>query len=384
MSANFGLYVHVPFCSSRCDYCAFATWVGAEQLIDEYIDALVTELRLAWSSGIMRSPDTLYFGGGTPSLIQPHHIERIVREANVKTDGEITIECNPESTTKSKLHEYRESGINRISFGVQSLSKEVLKCLGRDHEPGDIYRVVDAMGDVGFDNYSVDVIYGSVAENEKILEQTIEGLLSLSPAPLHFSAYALTVEQGTPLSRDTTRHPDEDHQANAYKLIDSLLTEAGYEWYEISNWAKPAKHSSHNWNYWMQGEYLGVGCAAHSHIDSRRFWNIFNLNRYLAGIRSEKSAVAGSEDIVDDTKIIEALELLIRTNVGVPAQSITDVEEISFLLDQQGAITRLTLEGRLLANQVIMRFDPSLVSSDEVSELQNHDPWGKAVDASSK
>ncbi len=369
-----GLYVHIPFCVSRCDYCAFATWAGADDRVEAYVDAVVAELKSRRSKGEIRSPSSLYFGGGTPSLIPARHIARIVQEAGVRDGAEVTIECNPESTTLDKLEIYRDCGVNRISFGLQSFSKEVLESLGRFHDPGDIYSAVDAIGEAGFENYSVDLIYGAAAESLSTLEQTVQKVLELSPAPVHVSAYALTVEQNTPLARDPRRHPDEDFQADAYRLVDSMLTAAGMDWYEISNWAKPDSFSRHNWNYWMQGEYAGLGCSAHSHMESRRSWNVFNLNRYISAVNENSSAVAGSEEVAGLNRIGEALELLVRTSVGVPTHAISDFDEIGFLCSDSDGITTLSLEGRLLANQVAIRLDPARVTSEQLSGLQKRRP----------
>lgn len=374
VSADRGLYVHIPFCVSRCDYCAFATWAEADDRVDAYIDAVVAELRWRRSMGEIHSPSSLYFGGGTPSLIPPQHIARIVQEAGVKTGAEVTIECNPESTTLDKLELYRDCGVNRISLGLQSFSKEVLNSLGRFHDPGDIYPAVDAIGEAGFENYSIDLIYGAAAESQTILEKTVRKVLELSPAPVHISAYALTVEQNTPLARDSRRHPDEDYQADAYRLVDSMLSDGGMNWYEVSNWAKPDCFSRHNWNYWMQGEYIGLGCSAHSHMDSKRSWNIFNLNRYIAAVNQKGDPVAGSEEVVGQDRISEALELLVRTSVGVPTGAISNLDEIGFLCSDSDGITTLNLEGRLLANQVALRLNPALVTSEQIARLQERGP----------
>ncbi len=374
MSADRGLYIHIPFCVSRCDYCAFATWAQAEDRIDSYIDAVITELRWRRSNGEFEVPASLYFGGGTPSLIPSQHIARIVEEAAVKPGVEVTIECNPESTTLEKLKSYKNSGINRISLGLQSFSKEVLNSLGRFHDPEDIYPAVDAIGEVGFENFSIDLMYGAVGESKKILEKTVQKVLELSPTPVHVSAYALTVEQNTPLARDRHRHPDEDYQADAYRLIDSMLSSAGMRWYEVSNWARPGYFSRHNWNYWMQGDYVGLGCSAHSHMNSKRSWNIFNLDRYISAATHAGNPVAGEEEVAGKNRISEALELLVRTSTGVPTQAIGELEEIAFLCSESNGITTLNLEGRLLANQVAVRLDPARVTPEQVASLQKGSP----------
>lgn len=375
MQGSFGLYTHIPFCSKRCDYCAFATWVGADDQMDRYVDAVTNEIKMKRELGILPNPSSLYFGGGTPSLIPHRLITKIIVTSGVIDGSEITVECNPESTSFEKLLAYKDAGANRISFGVQSLSPQVLHSLGRSHDPTDIYRAVEAIGNAGFENYSVDVIYGAAGESKQILEDTMSKILSFSPQPSHVSAYALTVEQGTPLARDLSRYPDEDYQASAYDLIDEMLVDAGMEWYEISNWSKPEFHSRHNWNYWMQGEYVGVGCAAHSHIRFNRFWNIFNLGRYISAVEDGRDPTAGAEETTEEQRVVEALELLVRTRIGVPSEAVYDKSSIRELIHDSDGLITLTKKGRLLANQVILRMNPSSVDSDVVLQLQRTAPW---------
>ncbi len=369
-----GLYVHIPFCVSRCDYCAFATWEGMEDHIESYMDALISELRAKRSGDRSELPGSIYFGGGTPSFIPARHIARVIEEAGNQAGTEVTVECNPESTDIEKLRIYMDAGVNRVSLGLQSFSPQVLKALGRSHNPADIFPVVEAIGEVGFDNYSIDLIYGAAGESESILEDTLCRVLSLSPAPVHISAYALTVESGTRLAKDLSRHPDEDYQAGAYRLIDEMLLDAGMHWYEVSNWAKPGYYSRHNWNYWMQGEYIGLGCAAHSHRGSRRSWNAFNMGRYISSVRDGLDPVAGHEDVTGELEINEALELLLRTSLGVPTESLADTEQIELLYTDSNGIAMLTLEGRLLANQVAIRLDPSKVELGRIAQLQRQVP----------
>lgn len=375
MVQNFGVYVHVPFCSSRCDYCAFATWTEALDHVDSYVKALLRELEVRTFQRELPQVKSLYFGGGTPSLISSRYIAHIIEQVNPVPGAEITIECNPESVTAGKLADYKSAGVNRVSFGVQSLSQEVLSALGRKHDRFDIFRAVEAVGEAGIEQYSVDLIYGSRGETQSVLADSLYGILQLDPPPVHVSAYALTVEPGTPLARDAKRHPDEDYQADAYSLVDSVLSDSGYEWYEISNWARPGKHSRHNWNYWMQGEYLGLGCAAHSHIESQRSRNVFSLERYIGLCSQGLDPTSSVERIEGDLRWQEALELLARTRLGVPAASVSDADEIDFLLESKGSTLVLNLRGRLLANLVSMKLIHDTVSIDEIERLQASDPW---------
>lgn len=374
MDSSIGLYVHVPFCVSRCDYCAFATWAGSEGAIGDYIEAVLAELRLRRQVGDPFSVQTLYFGGGTPSLVPARDIARIIEEIGPEPGAEITIECNPESVTRDKLKAYKGAGVNRVSLGLQSFSGEVLRSLGRSHDPKDIYPAVEAIDGAGIENYSVDLIYGAANESLAALEETVQKVLELSPVPMHVSAYALTVEKNTPLARDLARYPNEDYQAVAYTLIDEMLTGQGMGWYEISNWSRPGYFSRHNWNYWMQGEYLGLGCSAHSHLGSRRTWNIFNFNRYILVAGNSGDPTAGSEEVSGHEKATEALELLLRTNVGIPATAIDRFDEVASLCDLVDGVATLNLKGRLLANQVALRLDPSRVGLEELKWFQKQTP----------
>lgn len=373
MPNSFGLYVHVPFCSSKCDYCAFATWTNSDDYFAKYFDALERELQIKQSSGKIRQVSSLYIGGGTPSLVDAGLVAKLLHKIDLRSDAEVTIECNPESTTKEKLRVYKDSGVNRVSFGVQSMSSQTLAMLGRHHEVYDIYRAVEAIDSAGFENYSVDLIYGAAGERLSSVEDSLFEILRFSPPPLHVSAYALTVEPGTPLYKDSSRHPDDDHQAAAYDLIDAILKDHGYEWYEISNWAKPRFHSRHNWNYWVQGEYVGLGCAAHSHLDNVRSSNIFNFKRYVDAIMSEENIEVGNEKTQDI--VAEALELLVRTRVGIPTGSLPIGHDVSHLIESSNGRMRLTSEGRRLANQVIIRIDSSDIDFEQVKAFQMLDPW---------
>lgn len=373
MSDAFGLYVHVPFCSSRCDYCAFATWTNSENYFVDYFQALGRELDFKLANGTIREPSSLYIGGGTPSLVPGDLISNLLAQIKFSTDAEVTIECNPESTAVEKLKIYKDSGINRVSFGVQSTSRRTLESLGRHHDVNDIYRAVEALGQVGFENYSIDLIYGAAGERLRDVEKSLLEVLKFSPAPVHVSAYALTVEPGTPLQKDRNRYPDDDYQAAAYDVIDQILEDNGYRWYEISNWAKPGYYSRHNWNYWMQGEYAGVGCAAHSHQNYLRWSNIFNFKRYIDATKNGDDIVTGREETQDI--VSEALELLARTSVGIPSDAIPIDSEVGHLIETYNDRIRLTREGRRLANQVIVRIDPSQVGLKKVQMLQALGPW---------
>jgi oxygen-independent coproporphyrinogen-3 oxidase len=344
----------VPFCARRCDYCAFATWSGIDHLSSAYVDSCLKELRGAYLDGLGPAT-TVFVGGGTPSRLPGGELARLLGGISRNEAAEVTVECNPEDVTVELLRIYAEAGVNRISLGVQSLATHVLKSLGRHHGPEAVPRAAAAIGEVGFASYSVDLIYGARGESDEDWAASLHGVLGLDPSPAHVSAYALHAEPGTALWRDVERHPDDDVQARRYEIADEVLEAAGLSWYEISNWSRPGRECRHNQNYWRQGEYLGVGCAAHSHIGGRRFWNIRTPERYMASIESKGSAVAGEECLDLDHRLLEFLELAIRTREGVEAGALPDEEALAGLVERANGRAVLTLRGRLLANEVACR-----------------------------
>ena len=345
-----GAYVHIPFCLRRCDYCAFATWDDRLSLIDDYVDGVRREISTVSSS--LEPLTSVFFGGGTPSLLSPGALASIIGGLPLAPGAEVTVECNPDTVDVATLAGYRDAGVNRISLGVQSMVPHVLAALGRTHDPDNVARAVDAIRSVGFASFNLDLIYGSVGESLADWEATVRAALSM--APPHISAYGLTVEAGTPLARDAARHPDDDVQADMYVLADDLFGGAGLASYEISNWAVPGQECRHNWLYWSQGDYRGFGCAAHSHVGGRRWWNVRTPERYLSLVRSGASPEGGSESLDDDARALEALQLSLRTRDGVPVRALP-VDELDGLVTVVGDRALLTRSGRLLANEVAMR-----------------------------
>ena len=349
-----GLYVHVPFCARRCDYCAFATWAGLNHLAGVYTEACLTQLARAYEEGLGPAA-TVFFGGGTPSQLPAGELARLLAAVHRQPGAEVTVECNPEDVTVALLGSYAAAGVTRISLGVQSLAPHVLSSLGRQHSPEHVPRAVAAIGEVGFSSYNVDLIYGARGETDDDWVATLKGVLGLDPPPPHVSAYALQAEPGTPLWRDPDRHPDDDIQARRYEIADGMLGAAGLQWYEISNWSRPGHECRHNQNYWRQGEYLGIGCAAHSHLDGRRFWNVRTPERYIAALSSNRTPVAGEERLDDEERLFECLELAVRTREGVDATALPDHEMLAGLVTRDADRAVLTLRGRLLANEVACR-----------------------------
>ncbi|HLY84436.1 MAG TPA: radical SAM family heme chaperone HemW [Acidimicrobiales bacterium] len=353
----FGVYVHIPFCSRRCDYCAFATWTDRHHLMAAYAAACRREVIEAG----LDPATSVFFGGGTPSLLPADLLTAMLGSISMAPGAEVTVECNPETVSPELLVALRGAGVNRLSFGVQSMVPHVLAGLGRDHDPATVRNAVRWARDAGFeDSFNVDLIYGGAGESVDDWGRTLDEVLALDPP--HVSAYALTVEPGTPLAADPRRHPDDDDQADKYTLADSKLGDAGLAWYELSNWARPGHECRHNQLYWAQGDYRGIGCAAHSHQGGRRWWNVRTPERYLRAVATGRSPIAGEERLDPPVRALEALQLALRTRDGVPAAALPDDPGLAGLVRRSGSRARLSLQGRLLENEVAARLvDPASV-----------------------
>lgn len=368
----FGVYVHIPFCASRCDYCDFATWTdrGAE-LVADYVDACVTDVTRRYTRQDFPPATSVFFGGGTPSLLPAGELVRILDAIPLAPDSEVTVECNPESADEEKLKVYRDHGVTRLSFGVQSMVPHVLRSLGRVHNPESVERCVGMVRDLGFETFNLDLIYGASGESADDWRRTIESVLELDPP--HVSAYALTVESGTPLARrigeGECAAPDDDDQAEKYIIADELFAEVGLDWYEISNWARPGNECRHNRLYWDQGEYLGIGCAAHGHTGARRWWNVRTPERYVDLVGHDMATEAGFDVLSESARSEEAITLSLRTRSGVVAhrdraKRSRIVEEGLATWESENLV--LTQRGRLLANDATARL---LAAGDAVFGL---------------
>ena len=348
---RFGVYLHVPFCVRRCDYCSFATWADRGHLIETYLAACQTQARAASTS--IPEITSVFIGGGTPNLVPADLLMNIFQELPIIPNAEFTVECNPDLVDPQQLETYVAAGVNRISLGVQSMAPHVLTSLGRDHNPDNVYAAVDAVREAGITSLNLDLIYGANGESIQDWTNSVESALSLYPE--HLSTYALTVEPGTPLADDANRHPKDDDQADKYLIADALITAAGLTNYEISNWARPGKQCQHNSLYWSQGEYLGLGAAAHSHLDQRRFWNIRTPERFITAVTEGSSVEAGTEKLDPEAWALEGRQLAIRTETGVPERFVpNEVQHLTEPADVEGKL-KLTVEGRLLANEVSIR-----------------------------
>jgi putative oxygen-independent coproporphyrinogen III oxidase len=347
----FGVYVHIPFCAKRCDYCAFATWTDRHHLTSRYLADVVTEVQRAVAGG-MADATSVFFGGGTPSMVPPDELMDVLDAVPRTADAEVTVECNPDTVAAPMLALYRAHGVNRLSLGVQSMVPHVLAALGRTHDPANVSRSVELARDAGFTTFNLDLIYGTVGESLDDWQRTLDAALALEPP--HVSAYGLTVEPGTPLADDPPRHPDDDDQADKYVLADEALTAAGLACYEISNWSRPGHECRHNLLYWRQGDYRGFGCAAHSHRAGRRWWNVRTPERYCDLVEKDRSAEAAGETLDDETRRIEGLQLALRTREGVPSGTL-DTDGLEHLVVSRDGRLVLTRAGRLLANELATR-----------------------------
>jgi oxygen-independent coproporphyrinogen-3 oxidase len=353
--SDVGVYVHVPFCRERCDYCAFATYTDRDHLMERYADACVTELGRLTAGGDLPPASTVFFGGGTPSRLHPDTLCRILDAIPRAAGAEVTVECNPEDADDEHLGAYRRAGVTRLSFGLQSTHAHVLAGLGRRHVPDAAARLAGVVQAHGFETWNLDLIFGGAGESDDDWERTLEEVLGLAHPPPHLSAYALTVEPGTPLARAADRHPGEDDLARRYERADAVLTAAGYCWEEISNWARPGHECRHNRLYWEQGNYQGIGSAAHSHRDGARWWNVRTPDRYIDAVAAGRTPEAGREVLTDDQRSFEALSLSLRTPRGVPWDSVRQPDELDGLVVRRGDRAVLTVRGRLLANEVTAR-----------------------------
>jgi oxygen-independent coproporphyrinogen-3 oxidase len=365
-------YVHVPFCSVRCGYCDFNTYTavelggGASQAT--YADTAIEEVRLARRVlGDVDSPvGTVFFGGGTPTLLPAKDLARVLdavrQEFGLTDDAEVTTESNPDSVDEAALAALREGGFNRISFGMQSAVPHVLSVLDRTHDPRRVPLVVEWARAAGFDEVSLDLIYGTPGESLDDWRRSVEAALAC--APDHLSAYALIVEEGTALARQVRQGvvpmPDDDDLADKYVLADDLLTAAGLGWYEVSNWAgRPESACRHNLAYWRGADWWGVGPGAHSHVGGVRWWNVKHPAAYAGRLREGASPAHAREVLDEETRRIERVLLETRLSDGLPLGVLDDAgraavpDLVARGLVHEGDPLVLTRDGRLLADAVV-------------------------------
>lgn len=302
---------------------------------------------------------SVFVGGGTPTMLPADELLSVLAEIPLAPRAEVTVECNPDDITLEMMQQYLRGGVNRVSIGVQSTVAHVLQSLGRTHNPENVQRAVAHVKQAGFSTFNLDIMYGAAGESLADWQQTVADVVALEPP--HVSAYGLTIEANTPLASQPERHPDDDDQADKYEWVDQRFADAGMLNYEISNWSLPGHECAHNYLYWMQGNYDGIGCAAHAHKDGTRWWNVRTPDRYIELINSDESPTSSNEVLDDETKSLEELQLLIRTREGVPTSAFSpdDRSLLEGLIELREDRYVLTRAGRLMANEVSLRLRKS-------------------------
>ena len=372
----FGVYVHVPFCATRCGYCDFNTYTavelggGASQA--SYAATAAAEVRLARQ--VLGSADvsaaTVFFGGGTPTLLDPHDLALLLAavrdELGVRADAEVTTEANPDSVDEASLAALRAAGFTRVSFGMQSAVPHVLATLDRTHDPERVPKVVEWAREAGFEGVSLDLIYGTPGESQDDWRRSLDAALATGPD--HVSAYALVVEEGTRMAAQVRRGeilaPDDDDLADRYLLADEVLAGAGFEWYEVSNWARgEGQRARHNEGYWLGHDWWGVGPGAHSHVGGTRWWNVRHPTAYAGRLAAGASPAQAREVLTPEQRRDERVLLAVRLRTGLPLAELADTGRSGAaravddgLLDPAAYAdgrAALTLRGRLLADAVV-------------------------------
>jgi oxygen-independent coproporphyrinogen-3 oxidase len=386
MSNTLGLYIHIPFCRSKCDYCDFYSLAGKDDRMDDYQKALLAQIAENGPLARRYTVNSVYIGGGTPTWYGEKRLREILRPVKKKfklsKDVEITLEANPDSVTVQSLRALRRAGVNRLSMGMQSGCDAELRDIHRPHTFEQVVEAVHAARKAKIKNLNLDLIYGLPGQTEDSWHDTVEKAIAL--APEHLSCYGLTVEEGTPLAARVARGeqlPDDDQQATLYLWTVERLAQAGYDQYEISNFAKTGFQSRHNLKYWMGREYLGLGAAAHSDFGGCRFASVRDLDGYIRGIMDGEALLSESEAIPPRERGSEYLMLRLRTANGIEeweyrrefymnfdpiAAKLSEYEQKGWAV-QVGRRWRLTPEGFLLSNRLI----GELLELQEAATLQN-------------
>ncbi|MEA1261628.1 MULTISPECIES: radical SAM family heme chaperone HemW [Microbacterium] len=372
----FSAYLHIPFCTVRCGYCDFNTYTstelrGAKQ--EDYASTLISEIALARrvldDAGAQRPMDTVFFGGGTPTLLPAGDLARMLDAATdafgLAEGAEVTVEANPDTVTPEVARILADAGVTRMSVGMQSAVPHVLAALDRTHRPENVRTAVAAAKDAGL-AVSVDLIYGAPGESLSDWEASLDAALALEPD--HISAYALIIEDGTKLARQIRRGevptPDDDLQADMYELADARLADGGFDWYEVSNWARtPDRRSRHNLAYWRGSDWWGFGPGAHSHVAGLRWWNVKHPAAYAQRLSASESPAAGTERPDEESRTLERILLLSRIREGIAVDDVPSANRSRVaglmadgLVDPVAALQgriQLTLRGRLLADAVV-------------------------------
>jgi oxygen-independent coproporphyrinogen-3 oxidase len=359
-----GVYVHVPFCLTRCGYCDFNAYAGLDHLASRYVSALLAETELAASAWTDEEVVSVFLGGGTPTTLEVADLKALLAQLRerfaVAPGAEVTIEANPDTVDAAKLSLLLEAGFGRLSMGAQSFDRAVLASLERIHDPDSVRRAIRDARVAGYANVSLDLIYGADRESLESWERSLREAIDLGPE--HVSAYALTIEPSTPLGRKVERGivpgPDPDVQADMFELACVLLAGAGYHHYEVSNWAKPGFECVHNLGYWERRPYVGLGAGAHSYRDERRWWNVRPPEEYLALVEDGRLPVGGEERLDPSDAYLEEVFLRLRILEGIPASWVEADKAAPFLesgllREEDGALVP-TEHGMLLLNELVL------------------------------
>lgn len=388
MEKKLGIYIHIPFCASRCAYCDFCSLAGQDRLMPKYQDALLTHIRESSARIGGFYVDSVYFGGGTPSYYGAHRLCELFKAlkdtGRVLKSAEVTVECNPDSSRLRSFKTLRAAGFNRISLGAQCANDDLLKLIGRRHRWKQVEQAVRDARKAGFDNLSLDLIYGLPSQTKSDWADTLAKALALHPE--HLSCYGLKLEAGTPLFEyaNSPLLPSDDEQADMYLYTVETLERYGYVQYEISNFALPGRESRHNLKYWMRGDYLGLGCSAHSCIGNLRYSNTRDVHKYISGILGDKSIIDEYENISGLEKAGEYIMLGLRTTRGITRREYLSIYKSSFdplenLLDtfvksgwarRNGENWSFTSTGFLLSNVLI-----GMLLEAQTQQKFNANPW---------
>ena len=395
LTPGIALYVHIPFCETKCPYCDFNTYAGINHLLPPYLSALEREIRI-WGEALAHpTVNTVFLGGGTPSMLSPAQMTGLLATMTdafpIASGAEITAEVNPDDASIERLTAFRQAGINRISLGVQSLDDAELRMLGRRHGAAEALAALAAIQEAGFDNFSADLMYGLPHQGMETWQRNVEGVIGAGPQ--HISAYALTLEEGTPFHKQEADgllpEQDSDLTADMYQWADEAFARAGLNNYEISNWARPGMESLHNITYWRNIPYLGVGPGAHSFLGGYRFANMKSPVGYMTRVQAWDAAPGGIDALLRETpgpvadidpmdartEMADSVILGLRLVEGVSERAFRDRYGVS-LHDVYGAVIaetvalgllrvtgegadvllQLTERGRLLANEAFVRF----------------------------
>ncbi len=359
-----GIYVHVPFCLTRCGYCDFNAYAGLDHLRPHYARALIAEAEAAAPDWAGEEMVSIFLGGGTPTTLDPLDLTGVLAHLRdrfeVVEDAEATIEANPDTVDREKLEALLAAGFDRLSMGAQSFDRAVLASLERIHSPDSVRTAFKAAREAGYQNVSLDLIYGADGESLESWERTVREAVAL--ALEHVSAYALTIEPATPLGRKIAAGlvppPDPDLQADMFALACDLFRDAGYRHYEVSNWAKPGYECLHNMGYWERRPYLGLGAGAHSYRDDHRWWNVRPPEEYMTLVGAGRRPTGGEEHLGPSDAFLEEVFLRLRTLEGIPASWVeperAEPHLQGGLLSEAGGTLVPTERGMLLLNELVL------------------------------